>query len=744
MSAVWTRSSLMSDQVNEVGAAARTARAAALDSFLAGLLRPSPAAVALVAVGGLGRRECAPYSDLDLILLHTGVQVSEVRQLAAEIWYPIWDTGQELDHSVRTLPEALAVARDDPRVALSLLDARHIAGDPALSEALGRAGADQWRRTAATVLPELREAAARRHRRQGELAFLLEGDLKESAGGLRDVALIRAAGRAGVADTLRPAVRAAHLRLLDARDALHKSVGRRADRLVAQEGDSVAAALGLAHRDALLRRISSDARTISHALDDTWRAARRWRPDRRHRPKPRRRPIAPDVIEHDGEAVLARTAVTARPDPALSLRVAAAAATAGLPIGRTTCEWLATHSPPLPHPWPAAARAAFLTLLGAGQRLVATWETCDRYGLVTSWLPEWHRLRSAPQHNPIHTFTVDRHLVQTAAEAVAYTAEVERPDLLLLGALLHDVGKGLSGDHAEAGAPVAERIASRIGLPAADVTLISQLVRQHLLLSDVATRRDLSDPVTIASVATAVRDVGTLRLLFGLARADAAATGPAAWSDWKGQLVAELVRRVTAALRRGELPTPPEPDQAMVAGPLPAVRLDGDRVSVAADRPGLLAAVSGCLAVHRLDVVSADAATMAGRAVVELVVQPRFGGRPDSAHLAADLRRVAAGDDSLTRRLRLGEVDRTDRPAPKTIWHREAATDAVVLELQAANVPGLLHRVTAALEQAGAQIRAARVATLGGAVVDAFYLVGSWSDAAERDRVEAAVLAAAG
>lgn len=701
--------------------------------------------MALVAFGGLGRLQCAPHSDLDLILLHTGVP--GVEELATSLWYPIWDTRIGLDHSVRTLPEALSVAHDDVKVSLSLLDARHVAGDRQLTMGLIEAAADQWRRIAVRQLAKLREITLARWKVHGELAFLLEGDLKEAAGGLRDVGILRAIAQAGLSDALRPQVRAAHLRLLDIRDALHSGVGRRVDRLVAQERESVAHLVGLEDGDALLRRVASDARTITHALDDAWRSADRLRTGGRKRGadgKPLRRPVARDVVEQDGELVLARTAIGARPDPSLSLRVAAAAAVTQLPIARATCEWLAAYCPPLPAPWPEAARSALVTLLGAGLGLVPTWETCDRYGLVDGWLPEWTRMRSLPQHNPVHQYTLDRHLVQAAYEATAYTREVDRPDLLLLGAFLHDVGKGLPGDHSTTGVPVAGGIATRIGLPPADVRTIEKLVRLHLLLPEVATRRDLSDPVTIKAVADAVGDPTTLSLLHGLARADAQATGPAAWSDWKGRLIAELVRRVHIALDTGVLPAPPKPDPALVAGPLPVVHLEGDRVAVAAaDRRGLLSAVAGCLALHRLEVLTADASTVDGRALVEFRVQPRYGTPPDALALSSDLRRAVSGDVSVTQRLRgRGLSGRGSGAAPKIVWHREAATDAVVMELRAADAPGLLYRVASALDEAGAHVRAARISTLGGDVVDAFYLVGAWSDETEREKVEAAVLTA--
>ncbi|MER7993234.1 MULTISPECIES: [protein-PII] uridylyltransferase [Micromonospora] len=726
-----------------IGEPARNARAEALDAWLRRAF-PDRDGVALVAVGGLGRRQCAPYGDLDLVLLHAGVP--GIDELAASLWYPIWDAGLRLDHSVRTVAEALSVAQDDVKVALGLLDARHVAGDPALTDQLARTATDHWRRTAIRQLPGLREITAARWEAHGELAFLLEGDLKEAAGGLRDVGILRAIATAGVTDALRPAVYAAHRRLLDTRDALHQQVGRRVDRLVAQERDGVARLLGAEDGDALLRLVAGDARTVSHALDDAWRAADRLRSGR-HRAapgRPLRRPVARDVVEQDGELVLARTAIGARPDPSLSLRVAAAAATTRLPIARATCEWLAAYCPPLPAPWPPAARAALITLLGAGPGLVPAWETCDRYGLIDRWLPEWTRMRSLPQHNPVHRFTLDRHLVQTAYEASRHTRDVERPDLLLLGAFLHDIGKGLPGDHSTVGAPLAEAVATRVGLPPAEAELIGTLVRLHLLLPDVATRRDLSDPKTVAGVAERVGDTATLELLHALVRADAAATGPAAWSAWKGRLIAELVARVRTTLDTGVVPAPPAPDPALVAGPLPVVHLGEDRVSVAAaDRRGLLATVAGCLALHRLEVISADAATVDGRALVQCRVQPRYGLAPNPIALSADLRRAVGGDVSVIQRLRgRALAARSQGAAPRVVWHREAATDAVLLELRAADAAGLLYRVTCALDEAGAQVRAARISTLGGDVVDAFYLVGGWPSDEERARIEAAVLAA--
>ncbi|MER7006355.1 [protein-PII] uridylyltransferase [Dactylosporangium sp. NPDC000555] len=734
------------------GAGARTERSDAIDEWLSKVFSEAgggTSGAALIAVGGLGRRECAPRSDLDLVLLHddggTGAEAAADR-LGSRIWYQIWDAKFALDHATRSPQQALELARQDLKVALGLLDARLVAGDAELLACLHADAVAQWRREARHLLPALRTLTQERWKAHGELAFLLEGDVKESRGGLRDFGVLRGIGFAGVADGPRPAVRGAHRTLLDVRDALHAVRGRRVDRLLAQDRDEVAELLDLGDRDEVLRRIAEAARTIAYASDDAWRAVERWsaRSGRGHE---ERRPLARDVVEQHGEVVLARAAVTPRPDPALPLRVAAAAARADLPIAHATLEWLGSFAGPMPRPWPAPARDALLTLLGSGPSMISVWEACDRYGLVVNWLPEWARVRSLPQHNPVHLFTVDRHLVETARQAARLTRDVDRPDLLVLCGLLHDIGKGLPGDHSVVGAPIAAAAASRLGLSGADVAQVEKVVRLHLLLPDTATRRDLSDPQTIATVAAAVGDASTLALLHALTRADAAATGPAAWSDWKGRLIAELVRHVERALDTGVVAAPPSPAAALAAPEtLPSVLLDTDSVSVIApDRRGLLAAVAGCLSLHRLDVVTADTVTVDGLARMVCAVQPRYGGDLDREAVVSDLRRAVTGALPVAERLAARErsTRRGTTAPPRVVWQPpSAATDATVLELRATDTPGLLFRVASALEDIGADVRSARISTLGGEVVDAFYLAGTW-DADARARVEAAVLQAA-
>jgi [protein-PII] uridylyltransferase len=777
-------------QPGGVGAAARLQRAAALDVWLAELLdravspagavplgrtddattarsgevgspdAATAAGVALIALGGLGRGECAPFGDVDLVLLHTGRD--DVGSIAEKIWYPIWDAGLTLDHSVRTLAEVVEVAGRDTKAGLGLLDARHLGGDPALSARVREETQRLWRTNARSHLPVLRELTTQRWRAQGELAFLLDGDVKEARGGLRDVRVLRGVAYAQVADAWRAPVRGSYARLLDVRDGLHLTAGRRRDRIFVHDLDEVAVMLSLAGPEALRRRIADDARTIAYAVDDALRAAERWlaaaRQGARRIGPPPRTPIAPDVVAQDGEVVLARAAVTPTVDPTLSIRVAAAAARHGLRIAPGTLEWLSRHCLPLARPWPEAARVAFVQLVGAGPALVPTWEACDRFGLITTWLPEWARVRSAPQHHPVHRYTLDRHLIECAAAAARYARDVTRPDLLFVSSLLHDIGKGLHGDHSVVGVDIATAIVAAMGFAEADVETVGRLVRWHLLLPEVATRRDLGDPQTVNHVAETVGDAQTLELLHALSRADAVATGPAAWSAWKERLVADLVARVRVALMHG--PPPPSAQARLAplaAGPLPAIEITPDRVAVAAaDRLGLLAAVAGCLTLHRLDVVSADTATVLTGAepvaVVSCRVAPRDAAGPDRQRLAADLHRAINGELKVeealaarvrsTGRLRGGAT--REAPPARVVWAVDQATDATILELRAADDIGLLYRVAHALELAGANVRAARISTLGSDVVDAFYLVGDWSDPANRSTVQSAVLGAAG
>ncbi|HSZ42494.1 MAG TPA: [protein-PII] uridylyltransferase [Trebonia sp.] len=735
-------------------AADRIRRTTETDRWLAGMLGAEPG-VALVAVGGYGRRELLPGSDLDVLLLHDGRD--DIAKVADRVWYPVWDSGARLDHAVRTVPQARRVARSDIKVALGLLHARHIAGDPDLTSRLREGALEDWRAGSRTRLAELKELHEERARLHGELAFLLEPDLKESRGGQRDVHAIQAIAAAWVAPAPGPKVRAAYEQVTDARHVLHEVTGRRSDRLVLEEQDEVARVLGLLDGDALLRTLAGAGRTIAYAVDHAFRQAdragdRKALGLRMRRAKLERRPLADAVVEQDGEVVLARAANPAQ-DPVLVLRAAAAAAQSGLPLAPRALARLA-ECPPLTVPWPDDARDALIALLGAGAGAIPVWEALDQEGLLTVLIPDWERVRNRPQRNPLHRFTVDRHLVECAANAAALARDVSRPDLLLLAALMHDIGKGWPGDHSVSGEVVARDFARRVGLNESDAEVVAAAARHHLLLPVVATRRDLDDPVTVQNVAHTVGSRLLLELLHALSQADGLATGPAAWNDWKAGLVADLVRRVSAVLDGEPLPGPAplRADQlALVSDGEPAAVVKGSEVTVVAlDRPGLLWRAAGVLASHRLVVRGATATSVGETAVTVFSVVPEYGDPPDAALVATDLRRMIEGrldvEDRLERRARAVRAAGHAVPPPKVTVVDGASDTATVVEVRAHDQPGLLWRVGRALGDCGLDVRAARVETLGAEAVDVFYVTDAAGDPVTdpdlRRRTVSAVLSA--
>ncbi|MFE1549367.1 [protein-PII] uridylyltransferase [Streptomyces sp. NPDC058718] len=759
----------------------RAALARLTDDWLAALFAAAapPRGTALVAVGGYGRAELSPRSDLDLLLLHDGTaDKAAVAALADRIWYPVWDLGLALDHSVRTPAEARTTAGEDLKVQLGLLDARHIAGDAGLVAALRTTVLADWRNQAPKRLPELDALCRERADRMGELQFLLEPDLKEARGGLRDAQVLRAVAASWLADAPREGLDGARRRLLDARDALHLATGRATDRLALQEQDAVARELGLLDADTLLREVYEAARIISYATDVTWREVNRVLKARSARPRLRtllgggrtggrtggqkppveRTPLAEGVVEMDGEVVLALSAKPDR-DPVLPLRAAAAAAQSGLPISLHAVRRLAAATRPLPVPWPAEAREELVTLLGAGESTVPVWEALEAEGLVTRLLPDWERVRCRPQRNPVHTWTVDRHLVETAVRAASLTRRVGRPDLLLVAALLHDIGKGWPGDHSVAGETIARDLATRIGFDRTDTATIATAVRHHLLLVETATRRDLDDPATVQAVADAVGTLGTLELLHALTEADALATGPAAWSSWRASLVADLVKRVAGVLAGEPLPDPeaaaPSAEQERLAiealrtgEPVLTLRTEpvvaepeepepvGVELLIALpDRPGVLPAVAGVLALHRLTVRAADLRAVAlptgiGAGTVLVLdwrVAAEYGSLPEAARLRADLVRALDGSLDIPARLAEREAAYPRRrgltaPPPRVTVAASHSRLATVIEVRAQDAPGLLHRIGRALEGAEVRVRSAHVSTLGANAVDTLYV----------------------
>jgi [protein-PII] uridylyltransferase len=671
------------------------------------------------------------------------------------------------------------------------------------------------------VVHRLSEASHERRTKPGAVAEMLEPDLKEGAGGLRDIqalgwagwtrgapgglAAMEAHGYLTADDVAR--LDAAHEQLLDVRVALHRVAGGRSDRLLLQDQDAVATALEVANADTFVRDLASSARQVAWIARDAWMRLEDARIGPSGRIAHQDRVLAEGVVLRDGRVV-----ITAK-DPVRALDVleaAAAAAEVDAPFDRASLVRLRDMEPPT---WDVWQRAAFLRLLREGERAIAVFEALDHEGVLVRVFPEWEHVRSLPQRNAYHRFTVDRHLLEAVAQCAALLDAADadplefdgvvaratrRPDLLLLAALLHDIGKGLPGDHSKIGADTAAEVARRIGLDSEGREVLTWLVRDHLLLADTATRRDLTDEAVVDAVASACAGDGErLRLLYLLTIGDSLATGPAAWGAAKAALLRDLFVKAAAAIERGEAAAlANDRRDALVArlgsneaeaflSRMPAAYVyafdaetmsrhrdlltsgstrvvcdvdpDGRVVAtvVAPDRRGLLATLAGALTCTGLTVLEAN------------LFSSTDGVALDVFHASDPYERLERhGAERVTtaiERALSGELDVAEGVAARVRDYRVpgrragridvdvdlAVSDTMTLfEVHADDDVGLLYRLAAAFNAFDLDVTVAKVATLAERVVDVFYVHGSDGtkliDGPTIERVRAALLEAIG
>jgi [protein-PII] uridylyltransferase len=738
----------------------------------------------VVALGSYARRQLCPGSDVDVMLLHNGGRHAAAPDTAGSLWYPLWDAGFVLGQSVRTVQEALAVADDDLDALTAMLEVRVVAGHHALADELVARVRQLAARRRDQLIGALADAAALRQLRPGPVAEMLQPHLKDGGGGLRDLHALDWLGwvldpQPGGTATLvaqgllherdRSRLAAAHDVMLDARVALHRVNRGRSDQLLLQDQDAVAALVGAADADALVRGIGAAARAVVWITTDLW--ARVTDPTQARVTFPADEPVSAATVLH----------------------VAARAAGQRLPFSRDALERIATLRDPV---WSEDARDAFVALLAAGRGAIPVFEALEHEGVLELLFPEWAQVRARPQRNAYHRFTVDRHSLEAVAEAAAlldpddpagegFEGDVARRaprDALLLSALLHDIAKGKAGDHSVLGVEVARSFVTRIGVDHATAEMVAWAVEHHLLLADTATRRDLSDEYTVAKYARVAGDVARNDLLYALTIADSRATGPAAWSMGKAVLVRELYVKADTLLAGGVLGSAVADERraaleatlgpsvisfldAMPPGYVTAFPVDqivrhrelllavtdrataGPQVLVewetpdegrlrctvlAADRTGLLAIVAGTLALAGFDIASAIGYTHRDGIAFEVYTGvDRFGRLDGEAARAEFLRSLEAalqGDVDLhdalrdrARRYRARGGNGADRDV-QVVLDTDASAFATVVEVHAPDDVGLLALVASVFVDLDVDVSQAIVQTTGDRVVDVFYV----------------------
>lgn len=502
---------------------------------------PLPAGTALAATGSLARAEMTPYSDLDLILLHPADQTPTPTELE-ELWYPIWDAGYRLNHSVRTPADCAGMLSADSTAALALLELNHLRGAVELSHQTRKLVLRQWRAEIHRNFDAVAETAIDRWRRSGSVVAMTHPDLKHGRGGLRDIALLGALALGNLADA--PDLREQHRLLLDVRTQLHVHARRCRDVLDPEFAAEVAGDLGFRDRYELAASLADAARTIDEQVNHTLgiaraavtrradhganRAAATGRqPHATARPGSRR-PLDVDVVDAGGYITLSRDPDLS--DPGLLLRVSSAAARTGLPVADSCWHRLQTL-PELPTPWREVMMEDFTATLSSAEHTQRVINTMDHVGLWTKVVPWWEHIRGRMPRERNHIHTIDQHSLVTVAYCASASVTVARPDLLLLAALFHDIGKGHGRPHAQVGAEFLARMSADMGFHLRDRICLQTLVAEHTTMARLVTTRDPYADTTLDELLDALNhDLLTVNLLAVLTEADAKATGPGVWN----------------------------------------------------------------------------------------------------------------------------------------------------------------------------------------------------------------------
>ena len=783
----------------------------------------APAPLVIVALGGYGRAELHPSSDIDLMVVHDGELTPYVQRVTQELLYTLWDLGLDVGHSLRSLDDCVAIARTDFPSRTSMQAARLVAGDRPLFARFRRVLRENvYRRDFGQFLAATLAERDQRYRKYGASPYIGEPNVKESAGGLRDMhtAMWLGAAKFG-ARTLRElaekglitareqaATDAALTFLWRLRNELHFLAGHKNDVLSRDLQPQIAKSFGYVDDEHSLgvERFMRDyylhARVIhrlSRRLISRCQETLYGRETAEVRQ--RQQALADGLVFFDGSLRLADGDPGAlRGDPVRILKVFWHLHRLGCALSldleravEDAVEAIDEHVQRDPQ-----VRDIVLDICRRWGRVAQTLSEMHELGVLGRYLPEFGALTCLVQYDVYHRFSADQHSLlgvehlealapgqSSESEGAAQVFhEVERPELLMLGMLLHDIGKAKGHGHVAKGIPLARALTARMGLAPDDASAVEFLVAHHLTMSHVAQRRDIDDPKTIADFAAAVGTPQRLCMLYLLTYADMRAVGPGVLTGWQAAILHELYLRTRAHLTGGRVERPNRTqlaerlhervgeeigrqavrahlamvsDRYVASTTIPRMaehlgmleRLQGapvvtelfhhpdlgssDLVVVARDVPGLFSLIAGTLAAHRINIISAQIHTRGdGIAIDTFQVNDPDGETVTSpsrwARTLADLRAVVAGEqtmDALLARRDRAEAPGADRglPVPPRITVDNRLSDAhTVVEVKSPDRIGLLSLITGTLSRLDLDIASARIATEIDQAIDTFYV----------------------
>jgi len=793
-------------------------RLVAADAAVDGL-QPTPLVV--MALGGFGRGELHPLSDIDLMVIYEGELTPYTQRMMQELLYSLWDLGLHVGHSLRSLDDCVAMARTDFPSRTSMHEARYLAGDRRLFARFRRVLREEvFRRDFAQFLETTLAERDQRYRKHGASPYIGEPNIKESAGGLRDMhtAMWLGATKFG-ARTLREladkglitpreqaAADAALTFLWRVRNELHFYSGHKNDVLtrdvqpriaanLGYEGDETSLGVERFMRDYYLhaRVVHRVSRRLIARCQETLRYG--GSAERRQR----QQALADGLVFFDGRLHLVdRDPAPLRADPTRLMK-------AFWHLHRLGCELSLDLERALEDSLHLVddgfrrsdtVRELFLDICRSWGRVAQTFAEMHELGFLGRYLPEWGALTCLVQYDVYHRFSADQHSLLAVAHLEALApgqsaesegaaqvfSEVDKPELLMLGMLLHDIGKAKGHGHVAKGIPLARELTARMGLPGPDAGAVEFLVAHHLTMSHIAQRRDIHDPRTVADFAVTVGNAQRLRMLYLLTYADMRAVGPGVLTPWQAHILHELYLRTLAALTGGRVARPSrsrlaerlkaaatgEVDLQAVKAHLammserylattgvarmaehlrmlqgladaPAVTKlfrhrdlgTSDLVVVTRDLPGLFSLIAGTLAASGVNIVSAQIHTRADGVAIDTfqVNEPPteiLGSEGLWRHTLGALTGVITGEQRveklLEKRRAAGRAAQSAPGPPKITVDNQSSDVSTVLEVKCPDRLGLLYLITRTLAELGLDIASARIATEIDQAFDTFYV----------------------